>query len=197
MRPSRSLLNKMLLPMLCATGAALALSSTSGKASDLPNASESQAVLHASSARSPESPDEMPSPPVSEASPAAGETRNLPSMRFENRLFAMPLPQNLTPSQRQIALDLMREAEPRLSAMHAQLRSTLEELHNLSFASDTPPDALATLGRKLVRLRNDIMLEMRRLSLQMKKKAGFNPGWGTRNCAYPSEESIPPCERLE
>lgn len=42
----------------------------------------------------------------------------------------------------------MREAEPYLTVIHIQLRQTLVELHNLSFASDTPPDALAVIGRQ-------------------------------------------------
>ena len=50
----------------------------------------------------------------------------------------MPLPPNLTPEQQQAALAIMREAEPYLTVIHIQLRQTLVELHNLSFASDTP-----------------------------------------------------------
>ena len=100
--------------------------------------------------------------------------------RFDSRLFAMPLPQNLTPEQQQAALAIMREAEPCLTVIHIQLRQTLTELHNLSFASDTPPDALAVIGRKLIRLRTEAIRELQRISAQMEKLAGFNPGWGTR-----------------
>lgn len=198
MRPPRSLINKFFLPVLCATGATLAFSSVSGKASELLNDQKSQPA----SAILSEQPTERathPSPvvPSEEASPLSEETKGNAPVHFGNKLFAMPLPQDLTPSQRQIALELMQEAEPRLSVLYAQLSTTLEELHNLSFASDTPPDALANLGRKLVTLRKDILSEMRRLSLQMKKKAGFNPGWGTRSCNYAPEETVPPCERFE
>ena len=100
--------------------------------------------------------------------------------RFESRLFAMPLPPNLTPEQQQAALAIMREAEPYLTVIHIQLRQTLVELHNLSFASDTPPDALAVIGRRLIRLRTEAIRELQRISAQMEKLAGFNPGWGAR-----------------
>ena len=100
--------------------------------------------------------------------------------RFESRLFAMPLPADLTPEQQKAALAIMREAEPCLTIIHIQLRQTLAELHNLSFASDTPPDALAVIGRKLIRLRAEALCELQRISAQMEKIAGFNPGWGTR-----------------
>lgn len=100
--------------------------------------------------------------------------------RFESQLFAMPLPADLTPQQQQIALAIMREAEPHLTVLHTKLRQTLVELHNLSFASDTPPDALAVIGRRLIRLRAEAMRELQRLSARMEKMAGFNPGWGSR-----------------
>lgn len=100
--------------------------------------------------------------------------------RFESRLFAMPLPADLTPRQQQIALAIMREAEPQLTVLHMKLRQTLVELHNLSFASDTPPDALAVIGRRLIRLRAEAMRELQRLSARMETMAGFNPGWGNR-----------------
>ena len=100
--------------------------------------------------------------------------------RFESRLFAMPLPADLTPQQQQAALAIMREAEPHLTILHRQLRQTLAELHNLSFASDTPPDALAVIGRRLIRLRSEALRELQRLSGRMEQLAGFNPGWGTR-----------------
>lgn len=100
--------------------------------------------------------------------------------RFESRLFAMPLPADLTPRQQQIALAIMREAEPQLTVLHMKLRQTLAELHNLSFASDTPPDALAVIGRRLIRLRAEAMRELQRLSARMETMAGFNPGWGSR-----------------
>lgn len=100
--------------------------------------------------------------------------------RFESRLFAMPLPADLTPQQQQAALAVLREAEPHLTVLHMQLRQTLVELHNLSFASDTPPDALAMIGRKLIRIRNEAVRELQRLSDRMEQLAGFNPGWGTR-----------------
>lgn len=74
----------------------------------------------------------------------------------------------------------MREAEPYLTVIHIQLRQTLVELHNLSFASDTPPDALAVIGRRLIRLRTEAIRELQRISAQMEKLAGFNPGWGAR-----------------
>ena len=74
----------------------------------------------------------------------------------------------------------MREAEPQLTVLHMKLRQTLVELHNLSFASDTPPDALAVIGRRLIRLRAEAMRELQRLSARMEKMAGFNPGWGSR-----------------
>ena len=78
------------------------------------------------------------------------------------------------------ALAIMREAEPYLTVIHIQLRQTLVELHNLSFASDTPPDALAVIGRRLIRLRTEAIRELQRISAQMEKLAGFNPGWGAR-----------------
>ena len=85
-----------------------------------------------------------------------------------------------SPEQQQAALAIMREAEPYLTVIHIQLRQTLVELHNLSFASDTPPDALAVIGRRLIRLRTEAIRELQRISAQMEKLAGFNPGWGAR-----------------
>ena len=198
MRLPFSPLNKLFWPVLCATGATLAFSSSSGGAFAMFTAQHpepAQSILSA----------ERPSVPASPTVAALAvrenavvtETGTQSPIRFENKLFAMPLPQNLTPRQRQTALELMREAEPRLSVMHTQLRTTLEELHNLSFAADTPPDARANLGRRLVKLRNDITLEMRRLSLLMEKEAGFNPGWGASGCEYSADMPIPPCERFE
>lgn len=111
---------------------------------------------------------------------ALAPQRTHDTSRFESRLFAMPLPPNLTPEQQQAALAIMREAEPYLTVIHIQLRQTLVELHNLSFASDTPPDALAVIGRRLIRLRTEAIRELQRISAQMEKLAGFNPGWGAR-----------------
>lgn len=172
---------------------ASASESTSGRLSS----PEPEAVSPAMTEKAAESAEQAAPVPVFSRPASREKSGDKMAVHLGNKLFAMPLPQNLTPTQRQIALELMREAEPRLSVMHEQLRATLEELHNLSFASDTPPDALANLGKKLVRLRNDILLEMRQLSLKMKERAGFNPGWGTRKCHYTPEESIPPCERFE
>ena len=89
-------------------------------------------------------------------------------------------PDTPSPEQQQAALAIMREAEPYLTVIHIQLRQTLVELHNLSFASDTPPDALAVIGRRLIRLRTEAIRELQRISAQMEKLAGFNPGWGAR-----------------
>ena len=90
------------------------------------------------------------SPDTPSKCPALAPQRTHDTSRFESRLFAMPLPPNLTPEQQQAALAIMREAEPYLTVIHIQLRQTLVELHNLSFASDTPPDALAVIGRRLI-----------------------------------------------
>lgn len=127
-------------------------------------------------------PDAFPgfSPDTRSTCPALAPSGGHEGTRFESRLFAMPLPPDLTPRQQRIALALMREAEPSLTVLHRRLRQTLVELHNLSFASDTPPDALADLGRRLIRLREEAMRELQRLSAQMEKLAGFNPGWGSR-----------------
>lgn len=99
---------------------------------------------------------------------------------YNTKLFALPLPQNLNAEQREAALAILAEAEPRLTALHRDLSQTLLELHNLSYASDTPPDALGILGSKLVRLRNQIFKELRAISQKMEQQAGFNPGWGIR-----------------
>lgn len=120
------------------------------------------------------------SPDTPSKCPALAPQRTHDTSRFESRLFAMPLPPNLTPEQQQAALAIMREAEPYLTVIHIQLRQTLVELHNLSFASDTPPDALAVIGRRLIRLRTEAIRELQRISAQMEKLAGFNPGWGAR-----------------
>lgn len=134
------------------------------------------------SSRMPEAPEAFPgfSPDTPSKCPALAPQRNHDTSRFESRLFAMPLPTNLTPEQQQAALAIMREAEPYLTVIHIQLRQTLVELHNLSFASDTPPDALAVIGRKLIRLRTEAIRELQRISAKMEKLAGFNPGWGAR-----------------
>lgn len=127
-------------------------------------------------------PDAFPgfSPETRGMCPALAPSAGHEGTRFESRLFAMPLPADLTPRQQRIALAIMREAEPSLTVLHRQLRQTLVELHNLSFASDTPPDALAALGRRLILLREKAMRELQRVSAQMEKLAGFNPGWGSR-----------------
>ena len=111
--------------------------------------------------------------------------------RFESRLFAMPLPADLTPQQQQIALAAMRKAEPYLTVLHTQLRQTLMELHNLSFASDTPPDALPMLGRKLMQIRTDVLCELQRLSGEIEHNAGFNPGWGNKVRAFRMPDLAP------
>ena len=120
------------------------------------------------------------SPDTPSKCPALAPQRTHDTSRFESRLFAMPLPPHRTPEQQQAALAIMREAEPYLTVIHIQLRQTLVELHNLSFASDTPPDALAVIGRRLIRLRTEAIRELQRISAQMEKLAGFNPGWGAR-----------------
>ena len=115
---------------------------------------------------------------------------------FENKLFAMPLPPDLSREQRQIALRLMQEARPRLSRLHDQLCTTLKELHNISFAADTPPDALIALGRQLVQIRGAILQEMQRLSLLVEKEAHFNPNWGNPDvCRTPLD--TPPCQPID
>lgn len=130
----------------------------------------------------PAMPDAFPgfSPESTVKCPPMASAGSHEGTRFESRLFALPLPADLTPKQQQIALAIMREAEPHLTVLHLQLRQTLTELHNLSFASDTPPDALAVIGRRLIRLRAEAMRELQRLSVRMEKMAGFNPGWGSR-----------------
>lgn len=100
-------------------------------------------------------------------------------------VFFLPLPANLPPEQRKAALAVIEEAEPKLTALHQQMSSTLMELHNLSFAEDTPPEQLTTLGRKLVTTRNAILLELKALCGKLERNAGFNPGWGSqRTCTF-------------
>ena len=52
------------------------------------------------------------SPDTPSKCPALAPQRTHDTSRFESRLFAMPLPPNLTPEQQQAALAIMREAEP-------------------------------------------------------------------------------------
>lgn len=112
---------------------------------------------------------------------------------FGNKQF--PLPAKLTVQQQRVVFDVITEAEPRLIALHAQLRQTLEGLHNLSFCSDTPPDALSALGRELIRLRGELLIELRALSTRLEKQAGFNPGWGSRRVGIIHQSTACPlCE---
>ena len=179
--------NRFCLPLfdLVALGVALSVLSCPDKAF----AEEASSGVHEGQPRqAPKGlpPSRMPeafpgcSPEAPSKCPALAPRQAQDGSRFDSRLFAMPLPQNLTPEQQQAALAIMREAEPCLTVIHIQLRQTLTELHNLSFASDTPPDALAVIGRKLIRLRTEAIRELQRISAQMEKLAGFNPGWGTR-----------------
>ena len=179
--------NRFCLPLfrLIILGVALSVWSGPGKAFATGASSGVQ------EGQAPQAPEESPSSRMPEAfpgfspdtpskCPGLAPQRTHDTSRFESRLFAMPLPANLTPEQQQAALAIMREAEPYLTVIHIQLRQTLVELHNLSFASDTPPDALAVIGRRLIRLRSEAIRELQRISIQMEKLAGFNPGWGAR-----------------
>ncbi len=179
--------NRFCLPLFCliVLGVALSVLSCPDKAF----AEDASSGVHEGQPRqAPKGlpPSRMPeafpgfSPDAPSKCPALAPQQAHDGSRFDSRLFAMPLPQNLTPEQQQAALAIMREAEPCLTVIHIQLRQTLTELHNLSFASDTPPDALAVIGRKLIRLRTEAIRELQRISAQMEKLAGFNPGWGTR-----------------
>ena len=132
------------------------------------------------------------SPDTPSKCPALAPQRTHDTSRFESRLFAMPLPPNLTPEQQQAALAIMREAEPYLTVIHIQLRQTLVELHNLSFASDTPPDALAVIGRRLIRLRTEAIRELQRISAQMDNPS-TNRAWSDPIPPFPWQ----PCSRKE
>lgn len=114
-----------------------------------------------------------PARPVPVAPPIA-----LHKVLFGDKLFLLPA--NLTLHQQRIAFGIIAESESRLIVLHTQLRDTLNALHNLSFDSDTPIDALPVLGRELIRLRGELLKELQNISLQLEKKAGFNPGWGAR-----------------
>ena len=98
---------------------------------------------------------------------------------FQNKLFAMPLPKGISQQQQQEIAELVNTARPKLTLLHLQLTSTLDELHNLSFDSDTPPDALVVLGRRLSGIRKAILHEMRLLAVRVHEKTGCDPGWGT------------------
>lgn len=124
----------------------------------------------------PELPPDTNPPPSSPAPATSSAT--LHNAIFGDKLFLLPA--NLTLHQQDIAFTVIAEAEPRLIVLHAQLSETLNALHNLSFDSDTPVDALPALGRELIRLRGELLKELQNISLQLEKKVGFNPGWGSR-----------------
>lgn len=175
--------NSPRLPLfrLIVLGVTLSFWNTPGQAFAEDHPLREQAT-HGSRVAKPRMPEAFPdfSPDDPAGCQALAPQANHETSRFESRLFALPLPPDLTPEQQKAALALMREAEPYLTVIHMQLRQTLTELHNLSFASDTPPDALAVIGRKLIHLRAEALRELQHLSSQMEKIAGFNPGWGVR-----------------
>lgn len=100
---------------------------------------------------------------VSDSAPTVPET------------FMLPLPSHLSPEQRETAKAILTEAEPRLTALRQEMNAILSELHNLSFAVDTPPDELGILGRRLVSIRNAIVEEVQRVCHRLEQEAGFNP----------------------
>lgn len=89
--------------------------------------------------------------------------------------FILPLPSTLSPEQYETAKAILTEAEPRLTALRHQMNAILSELHNLSFAVDTPPEELGILGRRLVGARNAIVEELQRVCHRLEQEAGFNP----------------------
>ena len=93
------------------------------------------------------------------------------------------LPEGLTPSQRETALKVMAEAEPRLRVLEDRLYAIMAELRSLSFSENTPQDVLITLGRELVETRDLLLLEAQNMNKRLEQEAGFNPGWGSaRGC---------------
>ena len=100
---------------------------------------------------------------LADSAPAAPET------------FVLPLPSNLSPEQYETAKAILAEAEPRLTELRQQMNAILLELHNLSFAVDTPPEELGILGRRLVGARNAIVEEVQRVCHRLEQEAGFNP----------------------
>lgn len=91
-------------------------------------------------------------------------------------MFVLPLPSGLSPEQSSAAKKIIAEAEPRLTALRREMNATLFELHNLSFAVDTPPEELGILGRRLVTTRNAILEALQQLCRRLEQEAGFNPG---------------------
>ena len=75
------------------------------------------------------------SPDTPSKCPALAPQRTHDPSRFESRLFAMPLPPNLTPEQQQAALAIMREAEPYLTVIHIQLRQNVQLIVPVSHSS--------------------------------------------------------------
>ncbi len=123
-------------------------------------------------------PDSEPLSPVRKRQDESEEQKTSPSRNPQG--FSLPLPPDLPLEQQQTALIIIGEVEPRIRELHQQMRETLLQLHNLSFAPETPPEELGILGRRLVAARNAIIEEIQHLSARLEKEAGFDPGWDSR-----------------
>lgn len=123
-------------------------------------------------------PDSEPLFPTQRKPYGQGE-QHLSSSRGPKDFF-LPLPPGLPLEQQRTARTIIAEAEPRIRELHQQMSETLLQLHNLSFAPETPPEELGILGRRLVAARNAIIEELKSLSARLEKEAGFDPGWDSR-----------------
>lgn len=89
----------------------------------------------------------------------------------------LSLPSDLTSEQRVTARRILDETEPRLMELHTRLLQTMDELRQLSFATDTHDDVLSQLGVRLVNTRDKLFNELVILRDRLHNEAGFTPEW--------------------
>ena len=119
------------------------------------------------------------------ASAVLADDESIPGNAPTASEFVLPLPPDLSPEQSSAAKKIITEAETQLTALRREMKATLFELHNLSFAVETPPEELGILGRRLVATRNAILAELQQLCRRLEQEAGFNPGLEfRRTCVF-------------
>ena len=131
------------------------------------------------------------SPDAPSKCPALAPQQAHDGSRFDSRLFAMPLPQTSPPNSSRPHSPSCARPNPVLRVIHIQLRQTLTELHNLSFASDTPPDALAVIGASSSACVPRPYGNCKRISAQMEKLAGVQSRLGHPRARHQNRRSEP------
>lgn len=110
--------------------------------------------------------------PVPEAHPSSTVPVEWDGVSAERLLTGLPA--DLPTNKRELARAAIFEVAPRLHELSNTFITVCDELRELSFNQDTPPETLTKLGQKLSHSRKALRKELHKLNRRLEHLTGYN-----------------------